>query len=146
MPRTRNPTTALYVRLPAAEADKLDRAAQALGIHKKDLVTGLVSRYVEPGSRKGLGALGELATTRRVTVELAGEQTPAIGSYSFHPYELPEVLTAEQAGQFLQLAEQVVVDLAESGELPGRKLGGEWRFSRSGLAAWLASSSPTEGA
>jgi Helix-turn-helix domain len=136
MPRRSSPTSALYVRLPLGEAEKLDRAAQALGIHKKDLVAGLVSRYVDPDTQHGLGELDELTGPRRVTVEL-GEGAPAVGYYSFHQYELPEVLTPEQAGQLLQLSEQVVIGLAESGELPGRKLDGEWRFSRAGLVAWL---------
>jgi hypothetical protein len=136
MPRRSSPTSALYVRLPAGEAEKLDRAAQALGVHKKDLVAGLVSRYVDPDTRRGLGELGELTAPRRATLEL-GEGEVAVGSYSFHPYELPEVLTPEQAGQLLQLAVGVVIGLAESGEVPGRKLDGEWRFSRAGLVAWL---------
>jgi excisionase family DNA binding protein len=136
MPRHSLPTNALYVRLPAGEAEKLDRAAQALGIHKKDLVAGLVSRYVDPDTQRGLGELDKLATPRRVTLEL-GESSPALGSYSFHQYELPEVLTPEQAAQLLQVAAQIVIALAESGELPGRKLNGEWRFSRAGLVAWL---------
>jgi excisionase family DNA binding protein len=136
MPRHSLPTNALYVRLPAGEAEKLDRAAQALGIHKKDLVAGLVSRYVDPDTQRGLGELDKLSTPRRVTLEL-GESSPAVGSYSFHQYELPEVLTPPQAAQLLQVAAQVVIGLAESGELPGRKLNGEWRFSRAGLVAWL---------
>ena len=124
------------------EAEKLDRAAQALGIHKKDLVAGLVSRYVDPDTQHGLGELDELTAPRRVTVEL-GESAPAVGYYSFQQYELPEVLTPEQAGQLLQLSEHVVIGLAESGELPGRKLDGEWRFSRAGLVAWLEAPSRT---
>ena len=140
MPRLSSPTNALYVRLPAGEAEKLDRAAQALGVPKKDLVAGLVSRYVDPDTQRGLEELDQLTAPRRVTVEL-GESAPAVGSYSFHPYELPEVLSPQQAGQLLQLAVEVVVRLAESGELPGRKLDGEWRFSRAGLVAWLDASS-----
>jgi excisionase family DNA binding protein len=136
MPRHSLPTNALYVRLPAGEAEKLDRAAQALGIHKKDLVAGLVSRYVDPDTQRGLGELDKLSAPRRVTIE-AGESSPTLGSYSFHQYELPEVLTPVQAAQLLQVATQVVIGLAESGELPARKLGGEWRFSRAGLVAWL---------
>jgi excisionase family DNA binding protein len=31
-----------------------------------------------------------------------------------------------------------VVELAEAGKLPGRKLGSVWRFSRAALVAWLA--------
>jgi excisionase family DNA binding protein len=131
------PETALYVRIPATAVDKLDRAAEALGVHKKDLVAGLVSKYVDPDSRHGLSALGTLSQPRRVTVDL-GEPGPTMGSYSFQPYDPPEVMNAEQAGQFLQIDEKVVNELAEAGKLPGRKLGTAWRFSRAALVTWLA--------
>jgi excisionase family DNA binding protein len=129
--------TALYVRLPATAVDKLDRAAEALGVHKKDLIAGLVTKYVDPDTRHGLHALGALSQPRRVTVEL-GDSGPTLGTYSFQPYDPPEVMNAEQAGQFLQIGEQVVIELAEAGRLPGRKLGPAWRFSRAALVAWLA--------
>jgi len=128
---------ALYVRLPAAAVGKLDRAADALGIAKKELVANLVTRYVDPDSQKGLSALGALTQPRRITVDLP-EPSPTVGSYSFQPYDLPEIMNAEQAGLFLQLDEATVLELAESGELPGRKLGSAWRFSRAALVAWLA--------
>jgi excisionase family DNA binding protein len=131
------PETALYVRLPATAVDKLDRAAEALGVHKKDLVAGLVSQYVDPDTRQGLSALGSLSQPRRVTVDL-GEPSPTLGTYSFQPYDPPEVLNAEQAAQLLQIDENVVIELAEAGKLPGRKLGAVWRFSRAALVAWLA--------
>jgi len=63
---------------------------------------------------------------------------PARGSYSFQPHDPPEVMNAEQAAQFLQVEEAVVVELAEAGKLPGRRLGAAWRFSRAALVAWLA--------
>jgi hypothetical protein len=131
------PEAALYVRLPATAVEKLDRAADALGIHKKDLVAGLVSKYVDPDSPKGLHALGSLSQPRRVTVDL-GDSGPTLGTYSFQPYDPPEVMSAEQAGQFLQIDEKVVIELAEAGKLPGRKLGHAWRFSRAALVAHLA--------
>jgi excisionase family DNA binding protein len=137
MSKKNPPETALYVRLPATAVDKLDRAAEVLGVHKKDLVAGLVSKYVDPDSRHGLSALSSLSQPRRVTVEL-GEPSPAIGTYSFQAYDPPEVMNAEQAAQFLQIDEKVVTELAESGKLPGRKLGHAWRFSRAALVAWLA--------
>ncbi|HTM22882.1 MAG TPA: helix-turn-helix domain-containing protein [Kofleriaceae bacterium] len=118
MPR-KDPEIALYVKLPAAAGDKLDRASEALGIAKKDLVAGLVERYVDPDSRSGLSTL-------------------AMGTYSFQPYDPPEVLTPEQAARLLQVDEKLVVEMAEAGKLPGRKLGKEWRFSRDALVAWLA--------
>ena len=132
------PEGALFVRLPAAAVDKLDRASEALGLRKKDLIAGLVTRYVDPDSPRGLNALGTLST-RRVAVDL-GEPSATVGSYSFQPYDSPppEVMNAEQAGQFLQIEEDVVIELAETGKLPGRKLGEVWRFSRAALVAWLA--------
>ena len=138
------PESALFVRLPSAAVDKLDRAADALGMRKKDLVAGLVSKYVDPDSRRGLQALGSLST-HRFTVDV-GDPSPTVGSYSFQPYDRtdlqaelpPEVFNAEQAGQFLQIDEAVVIELAEAGKLPGRKLGAVWRFSRAGLVAWLS--------
>ena len=137
MSKKNPPETALYVRLPTTAVDKLHRAAEALGIHKKDLVAGLVSKYVDPDTTRGLTALGSLSQPRRVTVEL-GDSGPTLGAYSFQAYEPPDVMNAEQAGEFLQIAEAVVIELAEAGKLPGRKLGSAWRFSRPALVAWLA--------
>jgi excisionase family DNA binding protein len=140
MPKKPPPESALFVRLPAAAAEKLDRAAEALGVRKKDLVAGLLSRYVDPDSQKGLSALGSLST-RRSSFD-GGEQT--MGSYSFHAYDPPappappEVMNVEQAAAFLQIAEATVVELAAAGKLPGRKLGADWRFSRAALVAWLS--------
>jgi excisionase family DNA binding protein len=122
---------ALYVRIPTSAVDKLDRAAELLGIHKKDLVAGLVSKYVDPDTPRGLGELGQLGQPRV-------NGTVSVGTYSFQPYELPEVLTAEQAGQLLQIPEAEVLALAESGQLPGRKLGAAWRFARAALVQWLS--------
>ena len=148
MPKKTAAEGALFVRLPAAAVGKLDRAAEALGMRKKDLVAGLVSKYVDPDSRRGLSVLGSLAT-HKVTVELA-ERGPTVGAYSFQPYDSPalppesprEVLDAAQAAQLLQIGEAVVREMAEVGKLPGRKLGfgpgAVWRFSRAALVAWLS--------
>ncbi len=142
MSRKPPPEGALYVRLPSVAVDKLDRAAATLGIRKKDLVAGLVSKYVDPDSRRGLDELGQLNQPRRVG-DLGGGG-PAMGAYSFQPYETPEVLTPEQAGAYLQLPEATVLELAELGQLPCRKLAGMWRFSRAALLDWLAASDPSK--
>lgn len=145
------PEGALYVRLPADAIARLDRASEALRMPKKDLVAGLVTRYVDPDSRRGLTALGALSPPRRSSVEVGGP-TPTVGAYSFQPYDPPaarpesvavpepalEVMTAEQTAQLLQLDAKLVVELAEAGDLPGRKLGSVWRFSRTAILAWLA--------
>jgi excisionase family DNA binding protein len=134
MPKKSPPEEALFVRLPAAAVQKLDRAADALGMRKKDLVAGLVSKYVDPDSDRGRSALGALST-HKLTM---GFSEPARGSYTFQSYDPPEVLNAEQAAQFLQIKESMVVELAEAGKLPGRKLGDAWRFSRAALVTWLS--------
>ncbi len=48
-----------------------------------------------------------------------------------------EVLTIREAAGFLKLSDQHVRRLAEAGELPGRKLGDRWRFSRHALLRHL---------
>jgi len=109
---TRKPSeSALFVRIPTATVEKLDRTAEALGVRKKDLVANLVNRYADPHT---------------------------LGSYSFQAYDPPEVMNADQAAQFLQVEEAIVIELAIAGKLPGRKLGTAWRFSRAALVAWLA--------
>jgi excisionase family DNA binding protein len=132
------PTAALFVRLPALQARKLDRAAHAVGSAKKDLVAGLVERYVDPDSDDGLDALRALgASPRRVIVE-ADEPPLVVGHHAFRPAELPEVLTPEQAAALLQVDEDAVLALAADGTLPGRRIGEQWRFARAALVAWLA--------
>ena len=52
--------------------------------------------------------------------------------------EAPEVLTLPQVAELLQVEEAVAAELAERGELPGRRIGEDWRFSRAAVLAWLA--------
>jgi excisionase family DNA binding protein len=52
-----------------------------------------------------------------------------------------EVLDVQEAAVLLGLDEQVVADEAASGNLPGRRIGGQWRFSRAHLLAWLGRAS-----
>ena len=117
--------TPLYVRIPTPEAEKLDRAAFELKTSKQDLVAGLVARY------------GDVDTLRRVTVETTDDGL-AIGHAAFRPFSPPDVLTVAELASWLQVGEEAVAELAEAGELPGRKLAGEWRFAREAVLDWLA--------
>jgi excisionase family DNA binding protein len=74
---------------------------------------------------------------RRVTVDLASPG-PVVGHADFRPFPAPEVLDAAGAADLLQVEPTVVEELAAKGELPGRRLGEHWRFSRAALLAWLA--------
>jgi excisionase family DNA binding protein len=108
--------TPLYVRLPTDEAEKLDRAAFELKTSKQDLVADLI---------------------RRFTIETQDDGM-AVGHAAFRPFSPPEVLNTSELAAWLQVEEQAVTELAEQGELPGRKLAGEWRFAREAILDWLA--------
>jgi excisionase family DNA binding protein len=146
MPNQRKP---LYVRLPTAAAQDLDRAAFELKTSKQDLVTGLVSRYVDPDSPRKLAALGRIgaggagASTRRVVVETA-DDTMTVGHASFVPTPNADVLTTAEAADLLRTDEETVERLAKKGELPGRKLGDDWRFTRTALLRWLGGAEDEE--
>jgi excisionase family DNA binding protein len=131
---------AVFLRLTTQQADRLDQAAAALRAHKKDVVGNLVDRFVDPSD---LTALREWMTPvpapspRRVTVDL-GSPGPVVGHAEFRPLPAPEVLDAAGAAELLQVEPAVVEELAAKGELPGRRIGEHWRFSRAALLAWLA--------
>ncbi|HEX6022165.1 MAG TPA: helix-turn-helix domain-containing protein [Solirubrobacter sp.] len=128
----------LFVRLTSEQAGRLDRAAAAVPAHKKDLIGGLVDRYVDPESPEGIARLREIAGGgRRVTVEVGGD-SPVVGHAEFRPAPAPEVLDVAQAAELLAVDETAITELAEQGELPGRRIGGAWRFSRRALLDWLA--------
>jgi excisionase family DNA binding protein len=121
----------LYVRLPSAAAEKLDRAAFELKTTKQNLVAELVDAHLP------------LASTRRVVVE-SMDDALIVGHHSFMPAEAADVLTLAEAAELLRTDEQTVAQVAERGELPGRKLGGEWRFARSAVLRWLAGAGEEE--
>lgn len=49
----------------------------------------------------------------------------------------PEVLTIEEAAQFLRVPAEKVLSLARGQRIPARELDGEWRLSRAALMEWL---------
>jgi excisionase family DNA binding protein len=82
-----------------------------------------------------------------VASHLAADDPPAaigalkgapVGRASFAAAEQPEVLTLEQLAELIALDVETTLALAEKGELPGRKLGEEWRFSRRRILDWLS--------
>jgi len=108
--------TPLFVRLPREQAERLDRAAFERKRSKRDLVTELVTRHLE--------------------VTLDDDRT-TVGHASFHPAPPDEVLTLDDCAALLQVAPPEVLALAESGELPARRVGDAWRFRRGAVLAWL---------
>jgi len=51
----------------------------------------------------------------------------------------PETMDLETLARFLQRDVREVAHLASRGYLPGRKVGGQWRFSRSEITRWVES-------
>ena len=51
-----------------------------------------------------------------------------------------EILTLEEVAVYLKAGKRTVYRLAQKGDIPAFKLGGTWRFRRSELDSWIASS------
>ena len=124
-------TTALFVRIPLAQARELDRLAFESRRPKQVVVSELLSR-----------SIGEPAA-RRVTIETREERGTVVGRHAFRPFE-PDVLTLEEVAELLAVDREQILELARSGELPGRRIGAEWRFARAAVLEWLACGSSPE--
>ena len=102
----------LYVRLPHDDARQLERAVAASGKSKRQLVSEAVREHLtDDGLVVGHVALKEVGD---------------------------EVMTPAETAALLRLDEEAVLGAARDGDLPGRRIGGHWRFSREAILAWLA--------
>jgi excisionase family DNA binding protein len=119
----RSERTPVFLRLPHAEAQRLDEASRRLGTPKNRLIADLVAAHLAADDPPA--AIGAL-------------KGAPIGRAAFGAVDEPEVLTLEQLAALLSLEVDATRELAEAGELPGRKLGEEWRFSRRAILAWLS--------
>jgi len=115
----------LYVRLPRAQAVALDRLAQQTGRPKQHLISEMLGTRLPSGN----------APPTMGRVDLLTQSTP----------RTDEVLTLEEAAAVLKVSADVVRSHAESGDLPGRLLAGDWRFARTAVIVWLADGEPKKG-
>ncbi len=104
----------LYVRVPRDQAAALDRLVDTTGRRKQELVSDLLADRLQLGRIE----IGE------------SHDRPAV-----------EVLTLEEVAELLRLSSESVAQLAQAGELPGRRVGEEWRFARSAILRWLSGES-----
>ncbi len=100
----------LYVRLPQAQAAALDRLVGSTGRRKQQLVSELL------GEQLGVGRI---------------EIREGAGSGD-------DVLTLKELAALVRLPAEELSARALAGELPGRRFGEEWRFSRRAVMDWLA--------
>jgi excisionase family DNA binding protein len=89
----------------------LDRLVDATGQRKQQLVSELLADRLEIGR-----------------IDIAPSLPTATG----------EVLTLDELACLLRLPTEALQALAQTGELPGRRVGGEWRFARSAALQWLS--------
>jgi excisionase family DNA binding protein len=105
-------TAAVFARVPLDDARRLDRASFALGKPKREILAALLS-----------------------TLDVEGEA--GVGVHAFASLGPKEVLTLEETAALLEVAEGAVLELAEAGRMPARRVGAEWRFARAAVLAWL---------
>ena len=48
-----------------------------------------------------------------------------------------EILTLKDVAALLKVAEKTIYTLAQRGDVPGIKVGRQWRFRRQDLAQWI---------
>ena len=51
---------------------------------------------------------------------------------------MKEIMTPREAAEYLSVHVRTIYRLAKKGEIPGRKLGGSWRFKKDALDEWLS--------
>lgn len=49
-----------------------------------------------------------------------------------------EIMTPREAAEYLSVHVRTIYRLAKNGDIPGRKVGGSWRFKKDTLDEWLS--------
>ena len=49
-----------------------------------------------------------------------------------------EIMTPREAAEYLSIHVRTIYRLAKNGDIPGRKVGGSWRFKKDALDEWLS--------
>ena len=51
---------------------------------------------------------------------------------------MKEIMTPRDAAEYLSVHVRTIYRLVKHGEIPGRKIGGSWRFKKDALDEWLS--------
>ncbi len=51
---------------------------------------------------------------------------------------MKEIMTPREAAEYLSVHVRTIYRLVKHGEIPGRKIGGSWRFKKNALDEWLS--------
>jgi excisionase family DNA binding protein len=107
--------TPLFVRLPKQQVAALDRLADRTGRPKQHLLSELLADRLAPGA-VSVGRI-EVANPQDATDD--------------------DVLTLEEAATLFKVSPEAMQSAVERREVPGRRFGKDWRFSRLALLTWL---------
>jgi len=55
-----------------------------------------------------------------------------------------DILTLENLTEYLKIPKSTLYKLLQSGDLPGRKVGKQWRFHKRAIDTWLTSGNVVE--
>lgn len=53
-------------------------------------------------------------------------------------FQIREIMTPREAAEYLSVHVRTIYRLAKNGDIPGRKVGGSWRFKKDALDEWLS--------
>jgi excisionase family DNA binding protein len=107
----------VFIRLPEAQVRRLEQACGTRGMTKQAFVS------------------------QAVISRLDGETGPGVGrAIGVGP---DEVLTLDELAELLKIDPGALRRRVEKGQVPGRRFGAEWRFSRSGILSWLSEPEPS---
>jgi excisionase family DNA binding protein len=110
--------TPVFIRLPKNQAAALTRLANETGRPKQHVVSDLVGQALSSAPQS-------LALGRAEVLGAPQERED-------------EVLTLDEVAGLLKLPIEAVRSRVERGEVPARRFGEEWRFSKLAVLAWLA--------
>jgi excisionase family DNA binding protein len=51
---------------------------------------------------------------------------------------MKEIMTPREAAEYLSVHVRTIYRLVKNREIPGRKIGGSWRFKKNALDEWLS--------
>jgi excisionase family DNA binding protein len=129
---------------PEVETAIDKRSSMAAVGNLNDYVKFQMAQGMESGG-SGTGAMGaEMAVGFAIAKEmmnqaggLTAQTTPAAGASPAVSAGIPETLSPADAAKLVGVSEADVVASLESGDLKGKRIGSQWRITRSALADFL---------
>jgi len=116
----RSDRTGLFVRLPKQQANALQRLVEHTGRAKQHVLSEMLAERLSAG------------TVPVGRVEIVNTRDAVVG----------DVLTLDEAAALLRVPPESVRAAVDEDDLPARRLGEEWRFSRVALLDWLGCAGP----